>query len=181
MVSVTPDVPEFRVVSALYGFEQAYQRFLDQANNPNVPAVVIFAPLAEALWWAISADEGFFKLDKAGYRSRRDATEEGSHLRALLFARNRCGHQRALVIERSGLTAPLTPPVTPGVHIRWRRLSELPPPDPGFNDPDGEAAYEVGLASKPVERALSQIAKWFTTARQQAGTRFGEAQAAWPT
>lgn len=87
---------EFRCKVARTGFDQAVVRYEAQvAMGDNVDALSLLVPLAEALWWAISLDEEYDGLE-VNYRATRNADETGRLLLGLRYARNRCGHQRAL-------------------------------------------------------------------------------------
>ncbi|ACU77740.1 hypothetical protein Caci_8927 [Catenulispora acidiphila DSM 44928] len=152
--------PEYTLVLALEGFRQAAARY-QVAVDASEDAAVVFTPLAEALMWAISIDETFFKVDDQPYRDARDGDADGRYLQALRYARNRCTHQLALVAERKGLAPPFRPPITLGLLFRWRPVSELPPPDPRFRDPRGETAYDELLAKNPADQAIVHADAWF--------------------
>ncbi|KAB2337051.1 hypothetical protein [Actinomadura rudentiformis] len=134
MAAVTTDDPEFGIVTALHGFNRAHARFTRDADAPPEHALV---SLAEALWWAVSADEGLRKLYSSPYQNARRAHSGGRYFWAVKYARDRCGHQRALAIVRAGLAPPYVPPITPGMVIQWRPEADLPPADAGFQDPAG--------------------------------------------
>jgi len=55
--------------AALKGFGSARQRFLAQAT-PGAAPEDVFVSLSEALWWTVSADDGFEHLARIdpGYR-----------------------------------------------------------------------------------------------------------------
>lgn len=103
--------------AALKGFEGARQRFLAQAT-PGVAPESVFVPLSEVLWWIVSADDGFedlaridagYRPNVGDYRQSRGKDQDGRVLRGLRYARDRCGHQRALVAVETGFTLPATP------------------------------------------------------------------------
>ena len=160
-MTVNLNDPEYTLVLALEGFRQAGGRYR-VAADASEDAAFVFSPLAEALMWAVSIDETFFKLDDQRYRNARDVDIDGRYLQALRYARNRCTHQLALVAERKGLAPPFRPPITLGLLFRWRPGSELPPPDPKFKDPGGEAMYDELLAKDPADQAIVHADAWFT-------------------
>jgi hypothetical protein len=168
--------PRFMLRAALMGFERAHQRFLSEATRGAAPEDV-FVPLSEALWWTVSTDEGFTDLAQLpnGYRANprysdaRDSDQFGRVLRGLRYARNRCGHQRALVAVEKGLSVPFSVPFTLGEFFRWRPSSELPAPDAKFSDDKGRQIYDTLLAGRPASQALDSTARWFAQERSIAG------------
>jgi hypothetical protein len=109
------------------------------------------------------------KLLDAPYTAARDVDPDGVYLTGLRYARNRCTHQLALVVDRRHLSPPFQPPVTLGVLLRWLRSAELPPPDPKHPDPKGLAAYEEWLAGTAAESTLEHAAVWFARAQEEFG------------
>lgn len=53
--------PRFMLSTALSGFDGARRRFDAAAVSGTAPELV-YVPLAEALWWAVSLDDGFEEL-----------------------------------------------------------------------------------------------------------------------
>lgn len=171
-------IPFFMLGTALRAFHSAKRRFEASSNTPTPLAEDLYIPLAESLWWAVSVDEGFARIDGPDYGTERDADTSGRIFRGLKYARNRCGHQRALAIKEQGLALPARLPFTLGVYFRWRPLADLPPADPAFRDARGARTYEEWLAGRPATRTLEAMAQWFAHAqnrpsssvRQQLGT-----------
>jgi hypothetical protein len=93
------DDPAFRLRTAMLGFYGARRRYGYKSEKKDAVPEDVFIPLTEALWWAVSVDEGFTDLDGAGYEQDRDQDTRGQVFRGLRYARNRCGHQRAIVAE----------------------------------------------------------------------------------
>jgi hypothetical protein len=169
--------PPFMLRAALAGFEAARQRFLNLAA-PGAAPQDVFVPLSEALWWAVSADDGFEDLARNGcgyrpnvgnYRDARRKDQFGPVLCGLRYARDRCGHQRALVAVEDGLRLPFTFPVVFGVFFRWRRSDQLPPPDPKFPSERLRPDYDSLLAGRPASETLESAAKWFVQEQSSAG------------
>jgi hypothetical protein len=163
--------------AALKGFRTARQRFLAQAA-PGAAPEDVFVPLSEALWWTVSADDGFehlartdpgYRPNLGDYRQARDKDQHGLVLRGLRYARDRCGHQRALVAVETGLTFPIAFPVAFGEFFRWRRSDQLPPPDPKFQSAALQPAYDSLLAGRPASQTLETAAKWFEQEQSRAG------------
>lgn len=155
----------FRVLLA--GYEQARQRFHVAALSRD--AGETFAPLFEALNWAVVLDDQARQhwaperqvLDWA-WRRRVDG---GDFVSAIRCARNRVHHQwaDALVLE-DGFTVPFVLPMATH-EWRWRRLADLPP----ARAPQGrraaeaaaEADYDRLLAGQPARAVLGQLSTPF--------------------
>jgi hypothetical protein len=168
--------PEFMLGAALTGFGKARERFVAQAA-PGAAPQDVYVPLAEALWWAVTVDVGFEELSGSGkryrpnlanYQQARDGNQAGRALLGLRYARDRCGHQRALAAVEDGLSLPTTFPNALGERFRWRRSSELPPPDPKFPSVKLQPYYDNILAGKPASMTLAWAAEWFSQERQRA-------------
>jgi hypothetical protein len=125
----------FMLRAALRGFAGARERLRTRAA-PGVLPEVVFVPLAEALWWAVSPGDGFDELASEGtgwanrgaYRDARKTDTSGRVLIGVRYARDRCGHQLAMAALEDGLRPPFSFPNTPGVSFRWRPSGQLPQP-----------------------------------------------------
>lgn len=177
MASIPTDDPRFMLRAALRGFESARQRFLSEAT-PGAAPEDVFIPLSEALWWAVTADDGFDDLARTGkghrsnpgeYRTARSKDPHGRVLNGLRYARDRCGHQRALVAMEQDLTLPFAPPVTLGKFFRWRRSDQLPPADQKFRSKNLQPEYDRLLAGRLASESLESAAKWFAVEHANAG------------
>ncbi|HZJ07048.1 MAG TPA: hypothetical protein VFD59_16460 [Nocardioidaceae bacterium] len=149
----------FRVL--LGGYEQAVERF-GEASRTRDP-VRVFAPLFEALNWAVVLDdqarEHWAPEGVPLGWSWRTRVEGGDFVSAIGFVRNRVHHQWADALTLSdGFSSPL---VAPLVSHEWRsrRLVDLPGADtPGAkNAADAAADYEHLLATKPARLALAVL------------------------
>jgi hypothetical protein len=169
--------PQFMLRAALMGFESAQQRFRTKATPGTAPEEV-FVPLTEALWWAVSADDGFEDLARRGcgyrpnvgnYREARGKDQFGRVLPGLRYARDRCGHQRALVAVEDELRLPFALPAVLGEFFRWRSSDQLPPADPKFRSEGLRPDYDDLLAGRPASEALESAAKWFAQEKDSAG------------
>jgi hypothetical protein len=176
-LGVTYPDEQFMLRAALNGFDGARERCHD-AITARASAEHVFVPLSEALWWIVIVDDGFealaganqgYRPTSADYRAARDAHPDGKALRALRYARDRCGHQRALVVAVRLLTLPFSLPATLGPTFRWRPSGDLPPPDPRFHNPALQSEYDRILAGQQAEVALSAAASWFVQERNRAG------------
>lgn len=118
--------------------------------------------VCHALLWICSLDEFHRKAAGTSYEEARDADECGRYVRALRYARNRALHQfpQLLSVTDGGARLPALLPA-PFFEIEWKRLAELPPPDPGRKDPIGERLYEELLADNPVRFAFDAVRDWF--------------------
>lgn len=115
-----------------------------------------------------SIDEGFcevsYKTKKSDYRETRNSDKDGRYLLGLIYTRNRCGHQRALVATEGGIRLPVTLPAVLGTYFRWRESADLPTPDPGCSRL-GLTEYDSLLAGRSASEALDSASKWFSRSR----------------
>lgn len=173
MATPQPHDPQFMLKVALEGFNAARGRFLAALAVPSASAEQVFVPLTEALWWTVSVDEGFEEgaSNLGTFRSTRNSDADGRVLLGLRYVRDRCSHQRALAAEPGGgLSFPISFPMKfrPWT-FRWRPVTELPPPNPKFNNPKLEAQYTAHLVGESAADSLDAAARWFETMRQQYG------------
>jgi hypothetical protein len=162
---------------ALKGFDSARDRTraaIDALARPED----VFVPLSEALWWTVTVDDGFgdlaqhkhgYYLDRADYKKARNGDPSGQVLQALTYARNRCGHQRALVVAGSpaGVSGPVSRPLT--AMLCWRPSGALPPPDPKHKNEALRKEYDRLLAGRPARAAVESASRWFAQERSRAG------------
>jgi hypothetical protein len=169
---VTTD-PQFRLAAALEGFEEAQIRFRDDARERAQPEK-LFVPLCEALWWTASVDDGLMELSDsshnyyatpADYQNARDADPNGQIMLGVIYARNRCGHQRAIATTVR-LPTPGSPiPMVLGAVFTWLPASQLPPPDPAHPNTALRQVYDTRLAGQPVEASIGAVKRWFDQER----------------
>lgn len=166
------------VRAALEGFEAARQR-LDAVAAPGARPDAVFAPLAEALWWTVSANDGIEDLaeggalerwsSKSAYREERDRDSSGRVLAGLRYARDRCGHQLALAALEDGLRLPFRLPNTTGMFFRWRPSDNLPQPRNKQHREQADKmrpAYDTWLSGNPATMTITSAARWFTYAAE---------------
>ncbi len=149
----------FRVL--LGGYEQAVERF-GEASRTRDP-VHVFAPLFEALNWAVVLDDQARehwapKGVPLGW-SWRARVAGGDFVSAIRFVRNRVHHQWTDALTLSdGFSSPLVAPLV-SHEWRWRRLVDLPEADlpGGKTAADAESDYERLLATQPARLALAEL------------------------
>lgn len=163
--------------TALKGFAAAHDR-LNAVWGRNTDVQEIFIPLLETLWWTVTVDDGFESLADNGlsnrsnggdYRNARNSDADGQVLRAVRYARDRCGHQRALVTGVRLPTIPLTLPFVLGPVICWRPSADLPSPDPNFKTSTLRNEYDRLLSGHPVAATLGSVRRWFEQESVRAG------------
>lgn len=163
---------KFMLRAALRGFDGARGR-LEAATALGMLPEFVFVPLAEALWWIVSLDDGFEKLASEGtgwttkeaYREARNNDTSGRVLVGLRYARDRCGHQLAMASLEDGLRPPFRFPNTPGTFFRWRPSGQLPQPAESTRHEQADrirSKYDLWLAGRPVEMTVNAAAEWFT-------------------
>jgi hypothetical protein len=169
MTSGSDHDPRFMLKVSLKGFAAAHDRLIP-VWRANASVEEIFIPLLAALWWTVTVDDGFENLAITGqsnrsnlgeYRNARDIDADGQAVRALRYARDRCGHQRALMARVRLPTVPLSVPFVLGPVICWRPSAELPRPDPRFDNPALQNEYDRLLAGQFSEAALRSARGWF--------------------
>lgn len=74
-------------------------------------------------------------------------------MHGLRHARDRCGHQRALVAVEDGLRLPFVLPAVLGEFFCWRSSRQLPAPDPKFRSEGLRPDYDGLLAGRPASIA----------------------------
>ena len=116
------------------------------------------------------ADNGQSNRSSRGdYQNARNSDADGRLLRAVRYARDRCGHQRALVTGVRLPTLPMPIPSPLGPVVCWRPSADLPPPDPRFNNPTLQNEYDRLLSGQPAAAALGSVRRWFEQERVRAG------------
>jgi hypothetical protein len=180
MTSPVAHDPRFMLRAALAGFDGARDRF-HVAAVPGARPELVFVPLAEALWWAVSVDDGFKELaerqglgwaNKGAYRNDRDNDPDGRVLEGVRYARDRCGHQLALAALEGELTLPFHLPNTLGPAFRWRPSDQFPQPtdkNAFANAEKKRPCYDTWLAKRPASMAVESAAKWFAHAVSKSG------------
>ena len=153
---------ESRAAFALRGLREAWQRFSKVSGDPANEEAAMIA-LVEALWWTVSLDEEYGKAFGPLYKTERDADERGRVIDGIRLARNRGGHQRALLVEKRELTWPIRWPATFGLFFRWRPVEDLPPADPRYEAREKplRTAYEMWLSGRPADQTVREVLAWF--------------------
>ena len=129
-----------------------------------------YASLGECLWWIFALDEHYSHTKGDAYRNFRDKDPHGECIPGLRLARNRVGHQIALMLEDPSAPILLPGPATPkqGIDLeqqRWRRYEDLPPADAGKERPQPTAIYKSHLSGRAARYAIRH-ANYFFVRRQ---------------
>lgn len=148
------NIATFRVL--LGGYQAAGRRFT-QARLDRDPAPT-FQALFEALNWAVALDDQVrlhwapagTPLDWAW----RDQVDDGHHVRAVRFARNRVHHQwaDALYLDAGGFSAPIESALVTH-EWKWRPSADLPE---GMGS-SGADDYDRHLAGSPARFTIRRI------------------------
>ena len=167
MTSDHSDDRRFMLKAALSGFARALKRL----EAASATAEEMFISLSEALWWAVSVDDGFedlarndqsYRPNVGDYQAARNNDTEGQVLRGLRYARNRCVHQRASVTSAWSPTVTALMKKGDGLpSISWRKSADLPSPDPRFENKTLRAEYDRLLAGWAADEALWAAKIWF--------------------
>lgn len=116
---------------ALDAFAKAKLRLEDARHSTGDS----YGAAGEALFWAIACEEGLEALlGSVEYRRGRDADGDGRLMPGIRWARNRMGHQLAVVHEKhfgSELGHAILGLAVLGTvdHMRWLDASKIPPGD----------------------------------------------------
>jgi hypothetical protein len=125
------------------GYVAAVERFREQAAIGSDSAREVYPPLFEALNWAHSLWDTWFRL----------VEPQDRHLDGLRYLRDRCHHQLASVIYPD--------PAARG-GWRWHGTGHLPPEDPGRgHDREGAKNYSEFLEQRPVLETLEIVERHF--------------------
>jgi len=161
------DAAVARLKLALDALEQAYQRL--QQYRLDIRRA--YAPPGETLFWALSCDEGFEELIGAGtYETMKASDPDGQILGGIKWARNRVGHQRALILRRQYGTVPGKWILGLGVlgtvdDMLWADTSTIPPGRSAI----GRSTYANRMSGHPVIEAIASARRWLTEAQVQCG------------
>ena len=121
--------------------------------------------VCHAVMWACSLDEYYQKAYSSGYESFRKTDSSSDSVLGIRYARNRSIHQFTQVLNISdGMQFPGTFPIT-FFEIKWKPISELPPPDKKHPQEKLRHAYEVVLESQPIRQAFEVMKMYFERAR----------------
>lgn len=173
---------------AVDAFDAAVARYRE-GRSAGHPLDRSFVPLAEALWWAIIADEGFEQQDAwPGYRDDRDDDPAGRVLLGLRFARNSVGHQRAFVVRRVHFQRYVEGPSGHWYRtyqradggwsrsyeddLHWRPAEELPAVDPGHEKHVARLRdeYQASLEARSADETLQACRDWLLRALDRVET-----------
>ncbi len=125
------------------GYVDAVGRFREQAAIGADSPREVYPPLFEALNWAHSLWDTWFRL----------VEPQDRHLDGLRHVRDRCHHQVASAIYPDA--------AAPG-GWRWYAIGHLPPEDPGRGyDREGAKNYTELLAQRPVLETLETVERHF--------------------
>jgi hypothetical protein len=125
------------------GYVDAVERFREQAAIGADSPREVYPPLFEALNWAHSLWDTWFRL----------VEPQDRHLDGLRHVRDRCHHQVASAIYPDA--------AAPG-GWRWYAIGHLPPDDPGRgHDREGAKNYTELLAQRPVLETLEIVERHF--------------------
>ena len=117
-----------------------------------------YAALGETLWWIFALDEHYLACGGESYAKFRDHDVNGRVILGLRLARNRVGHQIAVLLEDPPGHAGLSPDLVTLEQLRWRRLSELPE---GRSASTQERAYRECLEGNVARYAIRRANCFF--------------------
>ncbi len=158
----------FRLMLACDGFEAAFHRW--EAAKFPANTMAAFAPLTECLWWAVSIDERMHEVEGESYRDRRDRDTDGRLMLGVIWARNRAGHQHAVMTQRQEGTTVGDWVLGVGrlgveTSLLWDDASVIPA---GTSD-RGRDVYETRMRGRPVYGTIEALRRWINGTMRMAG------------
>lgn len=144
------------------GLTGATWRTLDSARRKRLLSCAVAA--TEALHWACALDEQLGR-DDAGYKTRRDAGDEGRVLPGLRHVRDKAMHQ--VVVGTSEDTRSFFKPRRGVLHIAssfpiWTPTAILPSPAKGHHHPQREKSYDDFVAERGAWKPLFEALRFLT-------------------
>jgi len=124
-----------------------------------------YASLGETLWWIAVLDEQYWNRNPSVYEELRENDEDGYVIAGLRLARNRVGHQLALLLVNPD-GSPVSSSQPAGLSLDtpvWRQLKNLPPVKKHYADKEKKQrpVYEARLAGNPPRFALAHARRFF--------------------
>lgn len=166
MISLQPVVPPQpedarRLRLALAGFRAAKARHEHARDHRDLDSSYVSA--FEATMWIVAINDQLRSLYSRSYESARDNNTYGMVMRGVLWVRNRHAHQLPVTVDEDPTTVfdGSKGIISLSAGIRWRKVAELPPPDPRFQDPTGEADYRTHLEGRSTNSVLTSCDLWF--------------------
>ena len=163
------EFPSLEVDLARSAFVAAHGRF--SHDHVNRAANNWYASLGETLWWIFALDEHYRHRNQHIYESYRDGDTDGQVVAGLRLARNRVGHQLAMMLEdpRDHFTLAQRSLASPAdlAQLVWRRLEDLPPGDPKKESESQAKAYKKHLVGNAARYALRRSNYFFVRRRAE--------------
>ena len=135
-------------------FIEAHRRFQNDHAEGNTYSW--YASLGETLWWIVALDEHYREAGGKAYEAFRNQDEYGRVVPGLRLARNRVGHQLALLLDEPHNRRLLD-------QLQWRRFEDLPNGSRRLEDQ--AESYIIFLAGNAARYALRR-ANYFFVRRQ---------------
>jgi hypothetical protein len=151
-----------RIRLALVGFRDAKSRHHEARTVRDVDHA--YTSVVEAAMWVIAINDQLTTLYSQSYESARNRDPYGAVIQGVRWARNRHAHQLPVTVDEDQ-----TPFFGGGkgifslsVGMRWRKVSELPPPNPKHPDETGERMYRTHLEGQNTGKTLDRCDRWFS-------------------
>lgn len=133
-----------------------------------------YAALGETLWWVFSLDEHYRHHFGKAYEKHRDDDSHGQVILGLRFARNKVGHQLALLVAdpsgRSVFDSAANTGFTLG-QLVWRRSGDILGAEK--QDDPQRRCYDRWLAENPVRYGIRHANYFFIRRRDRLDELFG--------
>ncbi len=144
------------------------------AVRTNADPMTAFAPISEAIYWAVVLDEQLRAWN--GYEVALSELPGRPLLSGLRYVRNLLTHQLPLTLtQRDGRSYPRVYPLV-FREVVWLASSELPAPEKTHkHTAQQRQAYDDYLASRPVRHTLTDLSALFATLQAYPGSPMGSA------
>jgi hypothetical protein len=145
-------------------FVAAHGRFLEGHSSRDVS--LWYAGLGETIWWIVALDEHYHRLHGRRYNDFREASEYGRQIQGIRYARNLVGHEIVQLLDDQNDKESFSSKIEAGrlvilEQLTWRRLEDLPEPDPKHEQPKQRKAYGDYLAGCASRYALRRANYFF--------------------
>jgi hypothetical protein len=145
-------------------FVEAHGRFLYAHRLRNVSAW--YAALGETLWWIVALDDHYTSVGGEHYRELQRIDQNGRVVPGLRLARNRAGHQLAVLLADPTGRSVFEPSEAHGGvsldQLVWRPSNDLPI---GRAHPAQLESYDEYLANQAVRYSLRRANYFFVRKR----------------
>jgi hypothetical protein len=160
---IVPPSPEDvrRLKLALVGFRSAKTRHDGARAIRDLDSS--YTSMFEATMWVTAINDQLETFYGQSYGTARDQDRYGVVILGVRWARNRHAHQLPITldVDQTPFFGGGKGIISLSVGMRWRKVSELPAPDPRHPDQKGENKYRAHLEGRNTGKTLAACDLWF--------------------